>query len=224
MRSPRSSKKFPAVRRSNHLSVSLNTNVMKRSIVISIILLAFAMQGCIVISVHPFYRESDVVYRKELEGNWIDQDDNNWRIHRNPYKINSYELHMKKDGREVQLLGHLFTIKDDLYLDMVPVSDNTPEVTVFDLHMIPMHSVARVTHIDSKEVTIKWFNEEWLRKMFTENRIKISHEMLMDANPKSKDDGMYLLTASTDELQGFIKKYGRDEEAYDADLKLQLTR
>ena len=197
---------------------------MKRSIVISIILLALAMQGCIVISVHPFYREGDIVYRKELEGNWTDQENNAWRIHKNPYKTNSYELHMKKDGREVQLLGHLFTIKDDLYLDMVPVSDNTPEVTVFDLHMIPMHSVARVTHIDNKEVTIKWFNEEWLRKMFTENRIKISHEMLMDPDPKFKGYGMYLLTASTEELQGFIKKYGRNEDAYDENLGLKLTR
>jgi hypothetical protein len=106
---------------------------------------------------------------------------------------------------------------------MVPVSDNTKEILVFDLHMIPTHSLAKVTRLVDNEVTIKWFNEEWLRKMFTENRIKISHEMIMDPDP-GKDEGMYLLTASTEELQGFIKKYGRDEEAYDDHLELELTR
>jgi hypothetical protein len=199
-------------------------NVMKRAIIISIILLAAAMQSCIVLSVHPFYRESDVVYRKELEGTWRDNDNNTWRIHKNPYKANSYELHYAKQGREVQLLGHLFYVNNDLYLDMVPVSDNTEEVLVFDLHMVPTHSVARVTRLLDNDVTISWLNEEWLRKMFTENRIKISHELLMEPDPKSEDDGMYLLTASTEELQGFIKKYGRNEEAYDGDLKLELTR
>jgi len=197
---------------------------MKRAIVISIILLAVSMQSCIVISVHPFFKEADVVYRKELEGTWTDKEHNTWRIHRNPYKTNSYELHNSKDGREVKLLGHLFYIKNELYLDMVPVSDNAAEVLAFDLHMVPMHSIARVTMLVDNKVVIKWFNEEWLRNMFSENRIKISHEFIMDPDPGSKDDGMYLLTASTDELQGFIKKYGRDEEAYDNNLELELTR
>jgi hypothetical protein len=197
---------------------------MKRAIVISVILLALGMQGCIVISVHPFYREQDVVYRKDLEGKWTDQESNNWQIHKNPYKTNSYELHSSKDGREIELLGHLFYVNDDMYLDMIPVSDNTTEFTVFDLHMIPTHSVARVTRLVNNEVTIKWFNEEWLRAMFTENRIKISHEILMEPDPKSEKDGMYLLTASTEELQGFIKKYGNNEEAYDGHLELRLTR
>jgi len=197
---------------------------MKRAIVISIVLLALSMQGCIVISVHPFYRKKDLVYRKELEGTWIDKEHNTWRIHGNPFEDKSYELHLAKDGREVELIGHLFYINDDLFLDMIPISDNTPEVTVFDLHMIPMHSLARVTRLDNNEVTIKWFNEEWLRKMFTENRIKISHELMMNPDKKSDGDGMYLLTASTEELQGFIKKYGRSEEAYDDDLGLELKR
>jgi hypothetical protein len=60
--------------------------------------------------------------------------------------------------------------------------------------------------------------------MFVESRIKISHELVMDENPTSEQDGMYLLTASTDELQKFVAKYGHDKEAYDDDLKLQMTK
>jgi len=197
---------------------------MKRTIVVVIVLIAACLQGCIVKSVHPFFNESDVVYQKELEGDWADQDSNRWRIHKNPYKSNSYELHYSKNGREVELLGHLFKLDNNLYFDMIPVSDNSEELLVFDLHMVPTHSIARVAKLTDKQVIIKWFNEEWLRKMFTENRIKISHELVMDESPTSKDDGFYLLTASTNELQKFVIKYGSDPSAYDDDLKLQLTR
>lgn len=197
---------------------------MKRTIVVVIILMAICFQGCIVKSVHPFYKESDVVYRKALEGTWKDQDNNGWQIHQNPYKPNSYELHYSKNGREVALVGHLFSLDDKLYFDMVPVSDNTEELLVFDLHIVPTHSIAKVATLTDRQVTIQWFNEEWLNKMFTENRIKISHELIVDENPSSKEDGLYLLTASTDELQKFVTKYGSNEAAFDSDLKLQLTK
>lgn len=197
---------------------------MKKTIVAVTLLMAIGLQCCVVKSVHPFYKESDIVYQKKLEGTWTDQDNNQWRIHQNPYKPNSYELHYSKNGREVSLLGHLFNLEGDLYIDMMPASDNTEELLVFDMHMVPTHSVARVSALGDREVTIKWFNEEWLRKMFVENRIKISHELVMDENPKADDDGMYLLTASTEELQKFVAKYGDNEDAYDDDVKLQLTK
>lgn len=196
---------------------------MKRTIIIAIALLALSVQSCIVISVHPFYTEDDIVFKKQFEGEWTDQENNHWRILQNPLKPNSYQLRSSKNGREVALLGHLFTIDNNMYLDLVPLEDNSEEFLLFDLHMVPTHSIARVMVLTDKEVDIKWFNEEWLRKMFTENRIRISHEMITDEDPKKKESGMYLLTASTKELQGFIRKYGTEKEAYD-DLKLKLTK
>jgi hypothetical protein len=95
---------------------------------------------------------------------------------------------------------------------------------IFDVHLLPTHSIAKVEKLTNQNVVIKWFNEEWLREMFVENRIKIRHELVMDDNPKSEDDGTYLLTASTEELQAFVAKYGNDEQAYDSDLRLQLTK
>lgn len=197
---------------------------MKRTNVVVIILAIVCLQGCIVKSVHQFYKESDVIYRKELEGNWTDQDGNGWQIHQNPFKQNAYELHYSKNGREVSLIGHLFKLNGNQYFDMMPTEDNSEDIPVFDLHIVPTHSIARVATLNDHEVSIKWFNEEWLRKMFVENRIKISHELVMDENPQSTDDGFYLLTASTEELQKFVIKYGDDEDAYDDDLKLQLTK
>jgi len=197
---------------------------MKKRIIIAVALIAVCLQGCIVKSIHPFFKESDVIYQEALEGTWQDQDKNKWVIHKNPFKPNSYELHYSKSGRNVALLGHLFTIEGDMYFDMIPIEDNSEEALVYDLHLLPTHSIAKVDKLTKQDVVIKWFNEEWLRKMFTQNRIKISHELVMDENPQSEDDGMYLLTASTDELQKFVAKYGNNDDAYDSDLRLYLTK
>jgi hypothetical protein len=197
---------------------------MGKKISLIAVVIAICLQGCVIKSIYPFYKESDVVYNKVLEGTWSDQDKNKWNIHQNPFKPNSYELHYSKNGREVVLLGHLFKIEDNLYFDMIPEEDNSEDMPIFDVHLVPTHSLAKIGKLTNHDVVIKWFNEEWLRKMFVENRIKIRHEFIMDESPTSKDDGMYLLTASTEELQAFVAKYGNDEAAFDSDLRLQLTK
>lgn len=197
---------------------------MRKKSIIIVALIAVSLQGCIVKSIYPFYKEADVVYNKALEGTWYDQDKNKWEIHQNPYKPDSYELHYSKNNREVILLGHLFKLDNNTYFDMVPSEDNSEDMPIFDVHLVPTHSIAKIDKLTNQSVVIKWFNEEWLRKMFVENRIKIRHELIMDEDPKSEDDGMYLLTASTEELQAFVVKYGNDDHAYDSDLRLQLNK
>jgi hypothetical protein len=94
---------------------------------------------------------------------------------------------------------------------------------VFDLHLAPMHSIAVVESISENEVKIKWFDETWLEKMFSANKIRIRHEKVMDLDLKpDEDEGMYLLTASTDELQKFIIKY-RDEALASTENQVSLN-
>jgi hypothetical protein len=198
---------------------------MKRVIAIILFVLAASLQGCIVKSIYPFFKEEDVVLRKELEGTWSDDEGDIWTIHVNPFKPNSYELHYKKGGRDVAFAGNLFALEGNLYLDLFPVSDNKDEMLLFDLHLVPTHSVAIVESMSESEVNIKWFDETWLETMFTQNRIRIAHEKVMDSDLKpEKEEGMYLLTASTDELQKFIVKYraeamGSAENAVELKLK-----
>ncbi len=199
---------------------------MKTRLIVLVALLTSALQGCIVKSIYPFYKESDVTFRKELVGSWVDEENNDWTIHANPFKPNSYELHMTKDNRDVAFSGNLFTIDGQLYLDLFPVSDNKEEMLIFDLHLVPMHSVAMVEKITDSEISIKWFDEEWLYAMFSENRIRIPHEKVMDLDLKpNEDEGMYILTASTEELQKFIVKYRNEAMAYSKnDVSLRWTR
>ena len=58
------------------------------------------------------------------------------------------------------------------------------------------------------------------------NKIKISHEVVKDVNIEDDSDLKYVLTASTDELQKFVLKYGDEDEAFvdDNTVWLKLTR
>jgi hypothetical protein len=180
-------------------------------------LLVFALAGvlfqsCIIKSIYPFFKPADVIFKTELLDSWVDQDGYKWNIRHSKEKENAYEMHFQGKGeKDVVFLVHMFKLEDELYLDFLPYSDDRPEtLAIFDLHFIPTHSIAKIHVLNKEEVQIKWFNEEWLRSLFEQNRIKISHETITDESAKDKDDKIYLLTASTEELQKFILKYGKD--------------
>lgn len=199
---------------------------MKPSIILIVALVAVLAQGCIIKSLHPFYTEQDVMFKSELLATWIDQDSGNWIIQPVTEKPNAYQMKYNKDGKEAVFMVHLFRLKGDLYLDFLPLSSNAQSIDLFDLHLMPTHSVAKVSKLSKEEIVIKWFNEEWLRELFAHNRIKISHEAILDELPKEDDDKTYVLTASTDELQKFLIKYGNEDAAFAGDntMWLRLTK
>ncbi|MEJ0033922.1 MAG: hypothetical protein WDO15_27945 [Bacteroidota bacterium] len=81
---------------------------MRKKSIIIIALVAVCLQSCIVKSIHPFFKEKDVVYNKSLEGDWTDQDKNGWRIHQNPFKPNSYGIALFEEGERGSLAGTSF--------------------------------------------------------------------------------------------------------------------
>ncbi|MGC9344920.1 MAG: hypothetical protein ACP5E3_19600, partial [Bacteroidales bacterium] len=70
------------------------------------------------------------------------------------------------------------------------------------------HSVARVEFYSDGNFAFFWYDEEWLNELFEQNRVKISHEVIQQE--KSESMTAYVLTASTEELQKFLLKYGEE--------------
>lgn len=209
---------------------------MKTRKIILIGILATMMSGCLVKSLHPFYAESDVIYKPELTGKWLDDDSSKWVISRFTISKglfkgdsldNSYLVEMYEDTtRPSKFNVHLFSINGLLYLDFLPIRDKG-EQEFYDFHLVPAHSLARVRFDSNDRMTISWFNEEWLNKLFEENRVKISHEVIL--SDETGYGKQYVLTASTSELKKFIVKYGNDPNAFnDEDNKnffyLKLNR
>lgn len=200
-----------------NFDLSSNNKAMKPLLITCIASMAVLLQGCLVKSLHPFFKETDIVFKTELLSTWTDQDGNKWLIKPYEEKNNAYKMHYLHHGeKDVVMLAHLFKLNEELYLDFFPLTDNEEEtLLIFDLHLLPTHSVAKVDMISATEIQIKWFNEDWLKSLFDQNRIKISHEEIPDEASKDENDKSYVLTASTDELQKFIIKYGHEDAAFD---------
>lgn len=196
---------------------------MKKRIVLLGILMAVLVQSCIVKSLHPFYAKSDLVFRRELINTWLDDDGNKWKIQSVSEEPQAYEMIFSKDGKEASFLAHLFQLEGNLYLDFRPLASDGSVNDLFEMHLLPSHSVAKVVKIDSDNVEIRWFDEEWLHRLFSQNRIKISHEVIIDEYSGKDEDKSYVLTASTAELRKFLMKYGNDKEAFTGNNNMQLT-
>lgn len=193
-----------------------------------ITMLAIAgLQGCVVKSIHPFYHEKDVIYKSEITGRWMDTDSSVWIIKQHqkttglfkPDKPdNSYDITFTTDKGTASFSAHLFELNKQLYLDFYPLEIACGN-DMANFHVIGVHSIAKVSFPKGK-IAISWYNEEWLSDLFEKNKIRIAHESVPYSDDASGDEQMqYLLTASTDELQKFVMKYGSDPEAFKNESK-----
>lgn len=188
---------------------------MKRSKVMIMILAMASMTSCLVSSLHPFFKKEDKFFDTTMVGYWMDGDSCIWTIfpnmvsrelmgpevHDSSYVITYYE----DDNKYSILTGTLFQLNNVNYVDFLPASNEdhcTSDMTSF--HHVPVHTLARVQY-SKDSILIYWYGDDWLNDLFEQNRIRIKHETV-----NSSDYDRHLLTAETEELQKFIKKYAND--------------
>jgi hypothetical protein len=174
-----------------------------------------AMSSCLVSSLHPFFTQKDKYFDTTMVGNWMDGDSCIWTIqpnmrfngfmepevHDSSYTITYYEDENKKSI----LTTTLFQLKGVDYVDFKPDPDEdhfTSDMSSF--HHVPVHTLARVQYCKDS-ILLYWYGDEWLNELFEQNRIRIKHETVTGFAYDRQ-----LLTAPTDELQKFIKKYANN--------------
>ncbi|MEN8157320.1 MAG: hypothetical protein ABFS10_10225 [Bacteroidota bacterium] len=188
---------------------------MKRSKVFILILALAAMSGCLVSSLHPFFKEEDKYFDTTMVGYWMDGDSAIWTIlpnmvkerHMGPEKHDSsYTITYYEDVDAYSILtGTLFQLNGVDYVDFLPHPNEdhcTSDMTSF--HHVPVHTLARVQY-SKDSIMMYWYGDDWLNDLFEQNRIRIKHEKIPSGN-----SGRHLLTADTEELQKFIEKYAND--------------
>ncbi|MDF1575975.1 MAG: hypothetical protein P1P86_12380 [Bacteroidales bacterium] len=189
---------------------------LKIMIAISLLFLA-TLSACLVSSLHPFFKEEDKYFNESMLGNWIDGDSCIWTIHPNmvPKEFpgpdepdGSYQITYYEEEDQVSVLtATLFQLNRVDYVDFVPDLNEehfTSDMTSY--HHIPVHTLARVQY-NKDSILLYWYGDEWLNELFEQNRIRIKHETV-----ENHDYDRQVLTASTDELQKFMKKYANDKK------------
>jgi hypothetical protein len=171
----------------------------------------FLIGGCIP-SLHPLYTKDDCVFESNLLGEWEEEDNNSNTWNFTKLDDNSYKLALVEDSVLSNFYIHLVKLGDDLYIDFFPDSKNVKceVIDFYLLQVIYVHIFGKIT-INENEVEISLFDYDWIEKLFEQNKIRIPHEVLK--YPDSKDENI-LLTASTEELQAFVKKYADDKNAF----------
>lgn len=188
---------------------------MRNSKVIIVILAMAAMSSCLVSSLHPFFKKEDKFFDTTMVGYWMDGDSCIWTIlpnlknksimgpekHDSSYVITYFE----EENKYAILTGTLFQLNNVKYVDFTPDPNedhHTSDMSSF--HHVPVHTLARVQY-NKDSILLYWYGEDWLNELFEQNRIRIKHEKL-----HSTAYDRHVLTAETDELQKFIKKYAND--------------
>ena len=179
--------------------------------------------GCLT-TLHPIFTEKDLVYKPELIGNWdVTKDDNkdgSAEIHslakavELPGKISSiknkgYLITYRDKDNEItgSYIAFLARIGKHLYFDYYPVPLETEKNAdeFYMQHFVKMHTPYRVNILKNGGFELNQLESSYLGKLIEEKKIRIRHEI--------NSDDKAVITASTEELQQYILKYGDDPEA-----------
>ncbi|NLU40348.1 MAG: hypothetical protein GXX78_15825 [Bacteroidales bacterium] len=200
---------------------------MKWENVISLLVIALGLSGCVVYSFYPLYSEKDLFANDYLLGNYYSfEDSTSWDFTYLKKKIKNNEItdstgyklkvvENKDSSLTSYFIVHLIKIDGVLIADFL-LDDyaKKKDVRLFDFHIIPVHTFAKVI-IEKDKITFKWFNGEWLKKLIEENRLRIRHE---------NNGEFILLTAKSAELQKFLKKYLHSEDAFKDGLEVEFAK
>jgi hypothetical protein len=83
-------------------------------------------------------------------------------------------------------------------------------------HYLKMHICYSIQFLKNDVFELKQFDEKFLRNLVENKKIRIPHEIT--------NDGSFVVTASTEELQQYIMKYSDVPEAYYSDNTSIYTR
>lgn len=211
-----------------------------------IFVLALLLSSCVVKSLHAFYTQDLLFFEQKFIGNWLDSENAHWSVlpfkevilkenHKeniseldkdelklyNSYK-DGYVVYFEKDSTKSSFLAMPFKINNQLFLDFTPIEDRESEQSQNDLyrmHLINTHSLAKLDMDSKDEASIKWLDQDKIKVLLDEDRIKIKHE-------KVGFDETILLTATSEELVKFVEKYmaSEDQDKWKTDVEVNLKR
>ncbi len=120
-----------------------------------------------------------------------------------PFYILEYLDLSSADAQQEYMMVNLTTIENETYMDFSPMPE-FHQTSRFSVNLIPAHTFAKLVIQDNKLI-VKSFDSEFIENLIKNKRVRLKHERIDDS---------IVLTASTEELRAFIKKYGNDDRLF----------
>ena len=134
----------------------------------------------------------------------------------------SYVIKYIKDEIEYVMFGSMVKLNGQFFINFAPIDINTEKdkdqaFEITSTNRLATHTIARVQFTNSSTVRLDFIDGGFLYDQVKAGRMKIKNE---------RDDlyDTFLITASTDELQQFIQKYGNDDRFFNKENSVTLIR
>ena len=161
-------------------------------------LLAALLGGC-VLSLHPLYEESDLIFEKKLLGTWAKSGSKEtWQFEQGKGD-NFYKMTYTDDkGREGSFVAGLGKINNIMFLNIFPQEPKLKQNDYYKFHILRAYSFIRIEQIEPTLV-MRVMNPDKTKEILKNDPNLIKYEIIQDR---------VVLTASTDELKKFISELG----------------
>jgi len=165
-------------------------------------LLIIFLCGCVP-SLHQLFTNEQAITDANIFGTWFVKDSNEIWMFKSVEKkcVGIYVDEKGKAGKFNVIAGKLNGI---LFLDIMPMDSSMAENDFYKIHFVPTHTFLKA-ELKKDTFALRAMNPETLDKLLKADPNAVKHEKLENEN------GYIVLTASTEELQKFILKYGSDE-------------
>lgn len=186
-----------------------------------LIFISFLFTGCIVQSLHPFHTKEALTKLPQLGGEWrllesAGNDVSQKNIRPWIFKNDEIQTFDEKSISSVLNVKY-FKVADAIFID---IAAGEPDETKLNLwwymHVVPVHSVARLMMKDDTLIVIP-LDYDWVEDSLEEQKISLPHIKIQGEN-------MLVFTASPDTWMPFLKKYKDDKTAFPDKLRYVLKR
>jgi hypothetical protein len=185
-----------------------------KKLIVPLVAVSVVLSGCLVTSVCPFYTDKDLTFDKALVGSWTNAKEagEQWKFEK--HGENAYQVtYTSNDKKTSNIQAHLFKIGAQTFLDFLgqDIRDDVQPPP------IPAHMLLRVDQL-SPSVKLTPLDYEWLTKWLDRNPKDLRHHIIRTGD--NPDDTRLVLTADTAELQQFIVKHLKTEDAWKDGVEL----
>jgi hypothetical protein len=182
-----------------------------RPVLFGLVCLALGTIGCYVQSLHPLYTDTTISFDPELVGTWTAEDDE-FVFTITDTTRGVYTLLCDEGGATARFEAVLVELGGEAFLDIYPEAPDNDSSFYLD-HLLRVHNILHLER-EADTLWVSDFDAEWLETTIDKKKLSIAHVPL---------DGAVLLTATTAELQAFVRKYAHTPEAFSEPLRLLRT-
>lgn len=208
----------------------MKKGLMKKILLILSLFFSLAFLGSCLKTLYPIFHKKDAIFNESLLGYWkcADKAKNISFVEFRKIPVDR-KTELPPSIREISDKGYFVSQIDSIgkikgqdfvflakigknhFLDYYPAEGSFQKNVnkSYREHYVKLHTNYRVDFKDNNHFEIRMFDQSFLEKLLSDNKINIQYEEV---------NGKKLITASTDDLQKFIIKYSDNPDAYGGDI------